>query len=181
MLVDIAIISTNSLNYAITKEMMTSVIKKRQYKPLFILDVGVPSIIDPAIEDIDEVFLYNLDDLERIALKGKNQRGSALVEAEQIIDEELERFTKRIKGKNIEPLLKEIINSMNQDRLEVLKEKPNLSSEAVSQLLVNRLLHIPITTIKELYTDEELDEKTELLIRKLLISRAKWKGDTGEF
>jgi glutamyl-tRNA reductase len=70
---------------------------------------------------------------------------------------------------------------MNQDRLEVLKEKPNLSSEAVSQLLVNRLLHIPITTIKELYTDEELDEKTELLIRKLLISRAKWKGDTGEF
>jgi hypothetical protein len=46
---------------------------------------------------------------------------------------------------------------------------------------VNRLLHIPITTIKELYTDEELDEKTELLIRKLFTSTAKWKGDTGEF
>ena len=86
-----------------------------------------------------------------------------------------------IKGKNIEPLLKEIINSMNQDRIEVLKEKPNLSSEAVSQLLVNRLLHIPITTIKELYTDEELDERTELLIRKLFTSTDKWKGDTGEF
>ena len=141
----------------------------------------MPSVIDPAIEDIDEVFLYNLDDLERIALKGKNQRGSALLEAEQIIDEELERFTKRIKGKNIEPLLREIINSMNQERREVLRQKPNLSSEAVSQLLVNRLLHIPITAIKELYTDEELDERTELLIRKLFTSTTKWKGDTGEF
>ena len=181
VLVDIAIISANSLNYAITKEMMTSIIKKRHYKPLFIIDVGVPSVIDPAIEDIDEVFLYNLDDLEQIALKGKNQRGSALIEAEQIIDEELERFTKKIKGKNIEPLLKAIINSMNQERLEVLREKPNLSSEAVSQLLVNRLVHIPITAIKELYTKEELDERTELLIRKLFTSTAKWKGDPGEF
>ena len=77
--------------------------------------------------------------------------------------------------------MREIINSMNQERLEVLRQKPNLSSEAVSQLLVNRLLHIPITTIKELYTDEELDERTELLIRKLFTSTAKWKGDTGEF
>ena len=180
MLVDIAIISTNNLNFTFTKEMMTSVIKKRQYKPLFILDVGVPSAIDPALEDIDEVFLYNLDDLERMALNGKNQRGSALTEAEKIIDEELEHFSKSIKGKNIEPLLREIINSMNQERLKVLKQKPNLSSEAISQLLINRLLHIPITTIKELYIDEELDERTELLIRKLFISTAEWEGDTGE-
>ena len=77
--------------------------------------------------------------------------------------------------------MREIINSMNEERLEVLRQKPNLSSEAVSQLLVNRLLHIPITTIKELYTDEELDERTELLIRKLFTSTAKWEGDTGEF
>ena len=180
MSVDIAIISTNNLNYTFTKEMMTSVIKKRQYKPLFILDVGVPSAIDPALEDVDEVFLYNLDDLERMALNGKNQRGSALIEAEKIIDEELEHFSKNMKGKNIEPLLREIINSMNQERLTVLKQKPNLSSEAISQLLINRLLHIPITTIKELYIDEELDERTELLIRKLFISTAEWEGDTGE-
>ena len=180
ILVDIAIISTNNLNYIFTKETMTSVIKKRQYKPLFILDVGVPSAIDPALEDIDEVFLYNLDDLDRMALSGKNQRGSALTEAEKIIDEELEHVSKNIKGKNIEPLLREIINSMNQERLKVLKQKPNLSSEAISQLLINRLLHIPITTIKELYVDEELDERTELLIRKLFISTAEWEGDTGE-
>ena len=180
MSVDIAIISSNNLNYTFTKEMMTSVIKKRQYKPLFILDVGVPSAIDPALEDIDEVFLYNLDDLDRMALSGKNQRGSALTEAEKIIDEELEHFSKNIKRKNIEPLLREIINSMNQERLKVLKQKPNLSSEAISQLLINRLLHIPIATIKELYIDEELDERTELLIRKLFISTAEWEGDKGE-
>ena len=180
ILVDIAIISANNLNYIFTKEMITSVIKKRQYKPLFILDAGVPSAIDPALEDIDEVFLYNLDDLDRMALSGKNQRGSALTEAEKIIDEELEHFCKNIKRKNIEPLLREIINSMNQERLKVLKQKPNLSSEAISQLLINRLLHIPITTIKELYVDEELDERTELLIRKLFISTAEWEGDKGE-
>ena len=180
ILVDIAIISANNLNYIFTKEMITSVIKKRQYKPLFILDAGVPSAIDPALEDIDEVFLYNLDDLDRMALSGKNQRGSALTEAEKIIDEELEHFSKNIKRKNIEPLLREIINSMNQERLKILKQKPNLSSEAISQLLINRLLHIPITTIKELYVDEELDERTELLIRKLFISTAEWEGDTGE-
>ena len=86
----------------------------------------------------------------------------------------------RDRGKNIEPLLREIINSMNQERLKVLKQKPNLSSEAISQLLINRLLHIPIATIKELYIDEELDERTELLIRKLFISTAEWEGDKGE-
>ena len=178
--VDIAIMSANTLGYSLTHEMMELIIKKRQYKPVFIVDVGVPSAVDPAIEQIDEVFLYNLEDLECLAMEGKKKRNTAITASEQIIDEELKCFTTNLKKTNVEPLLRELINSMNQERLKILREKPELDPSQITQLLINRLLHNPISIIQELSAKNEFDQTTELLIRKLLISRNKAEGDTSE-
>jgi glutamyl-tRNA reductase len=159
---------------------MELIIKKRQYKPVFIIDVGVPSAIDPAIEQIDEVFLYSLDDLECLAMEGKKRRNSAITAAEQIIEEELTCFTENINKTHVEPLLRELIKSMNEERLKILRQKPELNSSQITQLLVNRLLHNPISTIRELSAKNEFNQTTELLVRKLLISRNKAEGDAGE-
>ena len=178
--VDIAIISANNLGYTVSHDMMELIIKKRQYKPVFIIDVGVPSAIDPAIEQIDEVFLYSLDDLECLAMEGKKRRNSAITAAEQIIEEELTCFTENINKTHVEPLLRELIKSMNEERLKILRQKPELNSSQITQLLVNRLLHNPISTIRELSAKNEFNRTTELLVRKLLISRNKAEGDAGE-
>ena len=178
--VDIAIISANNLGYTVSHDMMELIIKKRQYKPVFIIDVGVPSAIDPAIEQIDEVFLYSLDDLECLAMEGKKRRNSAITAAEQIIEEELTCFTENINKTHVEPLLRELIKSMNEERLKILRQKPELNSSQITQLLVNRLLHNPISTIRELSAKNEFNQTTELLVRKLLISRNKAEGDAGE-
>ena len=178
--VDIAIISANNLGYTVSHDMMELIIKKRQYKPVFIIDVGVPSAIDPAIEQIDEVFLYSLDDLECLAMEGKKRRNSAITAAEQIIEEELTCFTENINKTHVEPLLRELIRSMNEERLKILRQKPELNSSQITQLLVNRLLHNPISTIRELSAKNEFNQTTELLVRKLLISSNKTEGDAGE-
>lgn len=178
--VDIAIISANNLGYTVSHDMMELIIKKRQYKPVFIIDVGVPSAIDPAIEQIDEVFLYSLDDLECLAMEGKKRRNSAITAAEQIIEEELTCFTENINKTHVEPLLRELIKSMNEERLKILRQKPELNSSQITQLLVNRLLHNPISTIRELSAKNEFNQTTELLVRKLLISSNKTEGDAGE-
>ena len=178
--VDIAIISAYNLGYTVSHDMMELIIKKRQYKPVFIIDVGVPSAIDPAIEQIDEVFLYSLDDLECLAMEGKKRRNSAITAAEQIIEEELTCFTENINKTHVEPLLRELIKSMNEERLKILRQKPELNSSQITQLLVNRLLHNPISTIRELSAKNEFNQTTELLVRKLLISRNKAEGDAGE-
>ena len=178
--VDIAIISANNLGYTVSHDMMELIIKKRQYKPVFIIDVGVPSAIDPAIEQIDEVFLYSLDDLECLAMEGKKRRNSAITAAEQIIEEELTCFTENINKTHVEPLLRELIKSMNEERLKILRQKPELNSSQITQLLVNRLLHNPISTIRELSAKNEVNQTTELLVRKLLISSNKTEGDAGE-
>jgi glutamyl-tRNA reductase len=170
--VDIAIIGSSNHGYSITKEMVESALKVRQYKPILIIDIGVPSAVDPAIERIDEAFIYDLDDFERVALEGKNKRSSAIVDAENIIQE--------TKNQNINSLVQDISNSMNEERLKLLKEKPLLNPSETSQLLLKRLLHKTIITLRELSLNNELDRKTEFLIRKLLISKNLYKGDSGE-
>ena len=179
--VDIAIIGSSNHGYLITQEMMISAIQARQNKPILIIDIGVPSAVDPAIERIDEAFVYNLDDLERLALEGKNKRSSAIADAENIILEEFNHFAGKSKNLDINSLVQDISNSMNEERLKLLKEKPLLNPAETSQLLLNRLLHQTITTLRELNINNEFDHKTEFLIRKLLISKNLHKGGPGEF
>jgi len=63
---DIVIVSTGAQNYIITEKLIRKVMKKRDYKPMFIIDISVPRNVEPSVGKIDEVFLYNIDDLREI-------------------------------------------------------------------------------------------------------------------
>ncbi|MDA1310092.1 MAG: glutamyl-tRNA reductase, partial [Proteobacteria bacterium] len=74
---DIVISATGDGRHAITEEMVRSAVRARRRKPIFIIDLAVPGDVEPAVERIDEAFLYDLDDLERLALEGKAGRSAA--------------------------------------------------------------------------------------------------------
>ncbi|MBT8087283.1 MAG: glutamyl-tRNA reductase, partial [Gammaproteobacteria bacterium] len=86
---DILITSTAASEPVITLEQMTAAVKARKRKPIFAVDIAVPRDIDAAVGDLDDVYLYTIDDLDKIILEGQGNREAAAVEANRLLDEEI--------------------------------------------------------------------------------------------
>ncbi len=91
---DIVLSSLGSRQYIVAEETVAAALKKRRNKPIFFVDAGIPGDIDPAVERCDGAFLYNLDDLERVAMEGRAKRRSVSGKAWEIIDAEVDAFLK---------------------------------------------------------------------------------------
>ncbi len=91
---DIVLASLGTRQFVVTGDMVAAALKKRRNKPIFLVDAGIPGDIDPAVERFDGAFLYNLDDLERVAMEGRAMRRSVSGKAWDIIDAEVEAFLK---------------------------------------------------------------------------------------
>jgi len=178
---DIVISATGDGRHAITEEMVRWAVRARRHKPIFIIDLAVPGDVDPAVERIDEAFLYDLDDLERLALEGKTGRSAAITDAEAIIEQELARFLDDLVARDAGPLIREMRDAVDAERRQILREKPAASAEEATRLLVNRLLHGPSETLRGLAAKEGLDPRTEALIRALLVPKNDGEGEFGEF
>ncbi|HYF36131.1 MAG TPA: hypothetical protein VD994_12630, partial [Prosthecobacter sp.] len=76
----------------IKPELIESVMRKRRWDPLLIIDIAVPRDVDPAVNNIEGVYLYDIDNLQAIADEGRKERERQLAICEQIIEEQLERF-----------------------------------------------------------------------------------------
>jgi glutamyl-tRNA reductase len=178
---DIVISATGDRRYAITEEMVRSAVRVRRHKPVFIIDLAVPGDVDPAVERVHEAFLYDLDDLERLALEGKTGRSAAISHAEAIIEQELARFLGDFATRDVGPLIREIRDAVEAERRRILREKPAATAEEATRLLVNRLLHRPSEALRGLAAEEGLDPRTEALIRALLVPKNDGEGESGEF
>jgi glutamyl-tRNA reductase len=178
---DIVISATGDGRHAITEEMVRSAVRVRRHKPIFIIDLAVPGDVDPAVERVHEAFLYDLDDLERLALEGKTGRSAAVSDAEAIIEQELVRFLSDFAARDAGSLIREIRRAVEAERRRVLREKPAANAEEATRLLVNRLLHRPSEALRGLAAEEGLDPRTEVLIRTLLVPKNDEKGESGEF
>ena len=178
---DIVISATGDGRHAITEAMVRSAVRARRHKPIFIIDLAVPGDVDPAVERIDEAFLYDLDDLERLALEGKTGRSGAIADAEVIIEQELARFLGDLAARDAGPLIREMRDAVEAERRRILRKKPAASAEEATRLLVNRLLHGPSETLRGLAAEEGLDPRTETLIRALLVPINDGEGESGEF
>jgi glutamyl-tRNA reductase len=178
---DIVISATGGGRYAITEEMVRSAVRVRRHKPIFIIDLAVPGDVDPAVERVHEVFLYDLDDLDRLAIEGKTGRSAAISDAEAIIEQELARFLGDFAARDAGPLIREIRDAVEAERRRILREKPTANAEEATRLLVNRLLHRPSETLRGLAAEEGLDPRTEGLIRTLLVPKNGGEGESGEF
>jgi glutamyl-tRNA reductase len=89
---DIVVTATGSQRPIIVREDVEFVLGRRRAEPLFIIDVAVPRDVDPAVSEIEQVFLYNVDDLQGIVQENLARRGAEIARAEAIVDQELTRF-----------------------------------------------------------------------------------------
>ncbi|MBI3359084.1 MAG: glutamyl-tRNA reductase [Nitrospirae bacterium] len=156
---DIVLCSTGAPHYLIGPQDVSKVIASRANRPIFFIDISVPRNIDPAINQLDNVFLYDIDDLKLSVEANLRSREVEAFKAEEIITEEVEQMTRWFKSLDAIPMivaLKEMaeeirIREMKRtlDRLGALTPEQREAIDGLTLSIVNKLLHGPLTTLKE--------------------------------
>lgn len=173
---DVVIACAGTGRYLVTGEMMEQVLKRRRHRPVYLVDLGVPSDIEPAVNRIDDAYLYDLADLERMALVGQANRSVATDEAWRIVDEELAVFLRGRAERAAVPTLVALRRHFEALREQVLAQHSGDAAEA-TRLLVNRLLHDPSEALRALAA-EAGDEESRTLAEKLLRRLFRLNGDS---
>lgn len=155
---DIVIACTGSPEYVITQDAVSRAIADRVGRPLFLLDLAVPRDVDPAIKDLESVYLADISDLDAVADVNRQSREQEAEHVELIIEEEVRRFQSWWDELRIVPTLADLrrqSESLRERELaRTLKRLQHLSSEdqeiitSLSKSLVNKLLHNPVTRLK---------------------------------
>lgn len=155
---DIVISCTSAENYILDLDNLTPVLEQRENKKIFMIDIAVPRDIDPVVGGLDNVELYDIDELQYVVDKNLEQRRKAAAWAEQIIDEEINEFFKWLNSQFIIPTIvalkkkgeiikeEELTRALNRMGNVTEREKKIIGSLANS--LVNQLLHDPIMQLK---------------------------------
>lgn len=156
--VDIVITSSAAPLYILRKEDMRRVIEARRNRPMFLIDIAVPRNIDPAVNELDNVFLYDIDDLQRVAAENLRSRLEEAREAEAIIEEEVRRMMARLKAREVTPTivsLQQHLESLRQAELERVQAKlatltpeQREAVEAMTRSLINKIAHGPICELR---------------------------------
>lgn len=167
---DIVLTAIGGRQPLLAPEAIQAALKKRRRKPVFVIDAGIPGDVDPAVNRVEGAFLYDLADLERVALEGRATREAAARSAWQIIDGEVATFTRGRAARAAVPAIVALRHHFEALRAQAVKEAGN-DAEAATRLLVNRLLHDPSEVMKEIAgigdaarTDWDATERT---IRRL--------------
>lgn len=163
---DIVICSTGAPNYILMKEEMNQTMKKRKQKPVFIIDISVPRNIDPEIDKLDNVYLFNTDHLEDIVDENADERKREAEKAEHIVNEEIDSLLKWQSSLDSVPTIKalrEKAESIKKGELEkALKKLGPLGEEQTNIIehlagsIVNKLIHRPTSVLKSAEEDKEL-------------------------
>jgi glutamyl-tRNA reductase len=155
---DIVVCSTGASHYLIHTEDVQRAVRLRMNRPIFLIDISVPRNIDPAVRDIDNAFLFDIDDLETRVEQNREDRRSEAVKAERLVDEEVGVIQQWIKSLEVTPLivaLRKRADEIKQSELEkTLTRLKHLSPqdreaiEALASAVVNKLLHGSLVTLK---------------------------------
>ncbi len=157
--VDMVLSSTGSEEPILDKPFVHSVMKKRKQKPLFFIDIAVPRDISPEVNDLDNVYLYDIDDLKDLSQKHFSERMDESEKAHGIIDEELAAFTESLRHAAMAPLITHIVNKAEQMRADevrkVLQKLDNADPDTVrlieglTRTITNKLIHPHIALMKQ--------------------------------
>jgi glutamyl-tRNA reductase len=174
--VDILLASSAAPHYVLTRDQMRTVIARRKNRPMFLIDIAVPRNIEPAVNDLDNVFLYDIDDLDKTVQSNIEGRNETAVAAEEIIREEVERMMQRLKTREVAPTivsLQEQLESVRtheidrmRARLGPMTPQQEEAIEAITRGIINKIAHGPITELRRTASDPEGARLSDL-IRKL--------------
>lgn len=155
---DIVISSTGAPHFILKKEDGHTILHKRRNKPMFFIDIAVPRNIDPQLNKLDNIFLYDIDDLQQVVENNLVERRREAERGEQIIENEVERFIARARSLQVVPTIVSLQARLEEIRLlelERLRGKLGPMSpeqqqavEALTRGIINKILHDPITHMK---------------------------------
>lgn len=160
---DIVITSTGSTLPIIGLGMVESAIKARRHRPIFMVDLAVPRDIEPEVAELDDVFLYTVDDLAQVVSDGIENRQTAAVEAEMIVESRVENFMQWFKKRDAVPTIKALRDQAENMRKAELEKAIKLLQkgesaekvlEALSVALTNKFLHAPSHALNNTHGDE---------------------------
>ncbi len=164
--VDIVISATASTEFILTREVVEPILKKRSQNPLFIIDLAIPRDIDPELDTLDTVYLYNLDDLNEIVQMNLAKRKKEIPKAEKIILQHVHEFVQWISthaSSQIINQLREYFEQLRKRELVRLRSRlPDEGMEHVEYLtesIINKIMHQHIKLLKKNINNPQLYEQ----------------------
>jgi glutamyl-tRNA reductase len=156
---DIAISCTGAPHLILDLKTLENAMSARENQPLVIIDIAVPRDVDPAVGRLNSVFLYDIDDFTHISERNRKQRETEIQKAVEIIESEVKRFASRWQAMEVKPLISSLVGKaeairqaqlkMTLKKLRRLSTEEQQSLEAMTEAIVQKILHDPIQRLKK--------------------------------
>ncbi|MBW6513074.1 MAG: glutamyl-tRNA reductase [Desulfuromonadaceae bacterium] len=165
--VDIVLTSTGAPDFVLSADKAEEVIRRRKNKPMFMIDIAVPRDIDPRVNDIDNIYLYDVDDLQGVVAANLKGRKKEAKKAEMIVDQEIGQFFRWLGSLDVVPTVVALRKKLEDIRrseldktfgnLKGLDEKERKAIEALTAAIINKVLHQPTLLLKQSSNDATSD------------------------
>ena len=160
---DIVITSTGAPHYIFRPDHGHAFLHKRRNRPMFFIDIAVPRDVDPAMNKVEGLFVYDVDDLQQVAASHMEERGRQAVDAEALVESEVERFHQRQRTVNVAPAIVAMQKQAEEIRLAELQriharlgtltQEQLAAVETLTRGMVNKFLHPHMQAIKRAARD----------------------------
>lgn len=187
---DVVITSTSSADFVLTLARVREVVRARRHRPLFLIDIAVPRDVDPKVASLDGVFLYDVDDLQKLAEENLRSRRGEAEAAERIVAIEVDEFDTWRRSLEVAPTIVALReHALAVVRAEVerstlklgpLDDSARRSLEKMSDAIVNKLLHAPLTALKSSADEVERAALVATTRRLFDLDRDDRAGDTSD-
>ena len=163
---DILITSTAAPEAIVTANMVKAAMKTRKRKPVFAVDIAVPRDIEPEVAKVQDVYLYTIDDLQKVIQEGQSSREAAAVDANRILDDEIRRYLSIERAKKASPLIVALREQGETIRDGVLREAQRRLDKGVDSreviefataMLMKKMLHNPSVRLREAAESEDVE------------------------
>jgi glutamyl-tRNA reductase len=162
---DIVITSTGAPHPIFRREHGLAFLHRRRNRPMFFIDIAVPRDVDPAMNKLEGIFVYDIDDLQQVAAAHMAERSRVATDAEALIAAEVERFHQKQRAVNVAPAIVALQRQAEeirqaelrrvQARLGTLSADQVAAVEALTRGLVNKFLHPPMQALKQAAREED--------------------------
>jgi len=163
--VDIVIASSGAPHFILTKDLMQGVINRRRHRPMFLIDIAVPRNVEPSVNTLDGIFVYDIDDLDRVVKSNLTARVNVAEQAEEIITEEVERMMLRLKTRDVAPTIVSLQEQLEllrtaeiervRGKLGALTPQQQEAIEAMTRGIINKIAHAPIAEMRRKANDPD--------------------------
>jgi glutamyl-tRNA reductase len=184
---DIVITSTGAPHAIFRREHGELFLSRRKNRPMFFIDIAVPRDVDPEMNKVDGIFVYDIDDLQQAVTSHVADRRKEAERADDIINTEVERFQARLQTLEVVPTivsLQDHLETIRQaeidrvrGRLGQLSPEQELAIETLTHGIVNKIMHTPISTLKTAARESEATTVVDLVKRLFNLQEKKAAGN----